>query len=111
VFISWNQNTGRSHNIKTDNISFERVEQFRYLGTTLTALTALTALTTLTALMNQNFIPEEIKSRLKSENAFCHLVQNLLSFYSLSKYMKTKIHRTQILTALYGCETWLFTLK
>ena len=45
------QNKGQCHNIKTDNSSFERVEQFIYLGTTLT---------------NQNSIPEEIKSRLKS---------------------------------------------
>jgi len=30
------QNTGRSHNMKIDNRSFERVEQFKYLGTTLT---------------------------------------------------------------------------
>ena len=30
------QNAGRSHNIKTDYSSFEKVEEFRYLGTTLT---------------------------------------------------------------------------
>ena len=30
------QNAGRSHSIKTDNSSFERVEEFKYLGTTLT---------------------------------------------------------------------------
>jgi hypothetical protein len=29
------QNAGQSHNIKNDNSSFERAEQFRYLGTTL----------------------------------------------------------------------------
>jgi len=44
------QNAGRSHSMKTDNSSFERVEEFKYLGTTLT---------------NQNSIQEEIKSRLK----------------------------------------------
>ena len=40
--------------MKTDNISFERVEQFKYFGTTLT---------------EQNYIQEEIKSRLQSWNA------------------------------------------
>ena len=48
------QNAGRSHNTKTHSSSFERVEEFRHFGTTLT---------------NQNSIQEEIKSRLKSGNA------------------------------------------
>jgi len=30
------QNAGKSHNLKTDNSSFERVEEFKHLGTTLT---------------------------------------------------------------------------
>ena len=34
--ISRDKNAGRSHNINIDNTSFERVEQFRYLGTTVT---------------------------------------------------------------------------
>ena len=51
---SRDQNAGRSHNIKTGNSYFERVEQFRCLGKTLT---------------NQNSVNEEIKSRLKSGNA------------------------------------------
>jgi hypothetical protein len=33
--MSRDQNAGRSHNIKTDNSSFETVKQFKYLGTTL----------------------------------------------------------------------------
>jgi hypothetical protein len=40
------------HNIKIDNSSFKRVEEFKYLGTTLT---------------NQNSLQEGIKSRLKLE--------------------------------------------
>ena len=58
------QNAGRSHNIKIDNRSFERVEEFKYLGITLT---------------KQNSIQEEMKSRLKSGNVCYHSVQNLLS--------------------------------
>jgi hypothetical protein len=30
------QNAGRSHSIKNDNISFQRVDDFKYLRTTLT---------------------------------------------------------------------------
>jgi len=34
--MSRDQNAGRTHNIKIDNSSFERVEEFKYSGTTLT---------------------------------------------------------------------------
>jgi hypothetical protein len=80
-----------------DNISFERVEDFRYLGKTLT---------------NQNSIQEEVKSRLKLGNACYHSVQNLLSSGLLSKNLKIKIYRTIILSVvLYGCEIWSLTLR
>jgi len=81
----------------TDNCSFERVEELKYFGTTLT---------------NQNSVQEESKSRLKSGNACCHLVQNLLFSSLLYKNLKIKNHRTIILPAvLYGCETWSLTLR
>jgi len=70
MVMSRDQNVGRSHNVMFDNSSFERVEEFKYLGTTLT---------------NQNFIQEEIKRRLKPGNACYHSVQNLLSSSLLSK--------------------------
>jgi hypothetical protein len=54
---------------------------------------------------------EEIKNRLKSGNACYHLVQNLLSSSLLSKNLKIKIYRTIMLPVLYGCETWLLTLR
>jgi len=70
MVISRDQNTGRSHNIKIDNSSLERVEEFKYFETSLTY---------------QHFIQEDIKSRLKSGNAFCNSVQNLWSSGWLSK--------------------------
>jgi len=95
MIMSRDQNAGRSHSKKTDSI--ERVEEFKYLGTTLT---------------NKNSIQEEIKSRLKLGNACYYSVQNLLSSISLSKKLKIKIYRTIILPViLYGRETWSLTLR
>jgi hypothetical protein len=62
MVMSGDQNAGQNDNIKLDNKSFERVEQFKYLGTTLT---------------DRNSIQEEIKSRLKSRDACYHSVQIL----------------------------------
>jgi len=36
MVMSRDRNAGRSHSIKTDNSCFERLEEFKYLGTTLT---------------------------------------------------------------------------
>lgn len=53
----------------------------------------------------------KINSRLKSGNAYDHLVQGLMSSSLLSKYRKIKIYRTRILLFLDGCETWSLTLR
>jgi len=97
MVVSRDQNAARIHSARIDNSTFEREEEFKYLGTTLT---------------NQNSIAEEIKSRLQSGNACYHSVQNLLSSMLLSKNLKIKIYRTIILhVVLYGCETWSLTLR
>ena len=36
MVTSRDQNAGRTHSMKIDNNSFERVDEFKYLGTTLT---------------------------------------------------------------------------
>jgi len=62
-------------------------------------------------LNNQNCLQEEIKSRLKLENACYHAVQNILSSILVSKNLKNNIYRTIIFpVVLYGCETWSLTL-
>ena len=48
MVMTRDHNAGRSHNIKLDNSSFERKEQFKYLG----------------ILTYQNSIQKEIRSRL-----------------------------------------------
>ena len=46
MVMSRDQNAGRTHSMKIDNSSFERVDEFKYLETTLT---------------NENSIQEEIR--------------------------------------------------
>jgi hypothetical protein len=51
MVVSGDQNAGQNHDIMVDNKSFERLEQLKYLGTTL---------------KSQRSIHKEIKSRLES---------------------------------------------
>jgi hypothetical protein len=95
--LSPHQNAGQNHDLKITNRSFENVEQFIYLGTTV---------------KNQNLIQEKIKRRLNSGNASYHSVQNLLSSRLLSENVKFKIIKTIVLPVVpYGCETWSLTLR
>jgi len=71
MLMSRDQNAGRIHSVRVDNKTFERVLEFKYLGTTLT---------------NQNSIPEEIKNRLRSGNACYHSVQNLVFQAAIQKF-------------------------
>jgi hypothetical protein len=94
---SRHQNAAQNSDIQIGNKPLKTVEEFKYLGTTLT---------------NQNSIHEEIKKGLKSGNACYHSVQNLLSSSLLSNNVKIKIYRTIILpVVLYGFETWSLTLR
>ena len=54
MVMSRDQKAGRIHSVRTDNTTYERVEEFKYLGTTLT---------------NQDSIAEEIKNSLLSFGA------------------------------------------
>jgi len=54
MVMSRDQNARRSHDMKIYNSTFERAEQFRYLGTNVAS---------------QNSIQAENKCRLKSQNA------------------------------------------
>jgi hypothetical protein len=76
MVMSRNQNAGQNNNINVFNISFERVEEVKYLGTTQT---------------NRNSTHEETESRLKPGNACYHSVQNLLPSRFLSKNIKIRV--------------------
>jgi hypothetical protein len=57
MIMSRHQNSGQNQSVRIINESFENVEKFKYLGTTLT---------------NQNAIHNEIKSRINSWDACYH---------------------------------------
>jgi hypothetical protein len=76
MFMSGEQTAGLGHILEGVNCSIERVEEFKYLGTTLT---------------DQNSIQEEVKSTLKLGNACCQSVQKLLSSSLPSKNLNIKI--------------------
>jgi hypothetical protein len=70
MVMSRDQNAGRNHGIKFDNISFKNVEDFKYFGT----------------ILNKNAVQEEIKSRLQSQNTRHHslLTEYMSSFVAES---------------------------
>jgi hypothetical protein len=63
MIMSRHPKSGQNQNIRIANESFENVERFKYLGTSLT---------------NQNDIRDEIWNRLSSGNACYHSVKNVL---------------------------------
>jgi sorting nexin-29 len=86
------QNAGQNHTIKIRNESLERVEEFKYLGTTL---------------RKRNSIHKEIKSRLELGNA-CYIRCRIFCLPGCYPKIQRlgRIYRTIILpVVLYGCET------
>jgi hypothetical protein len=76
IVMSRVQTAGRSHKIKIYNSSFERVEESKYLGTTLT---------------NHYSIQEEVKSILKSGNAYLSFsVESFVFQFAIQKFKDLK---------------------
>jgi hypothetical protein len=73
MLMSRSQRIGEKHSIKAANRSFEDMEKFKHLGTTLTG---------------QNCKQKEIRNRLNSGNVCYHSVQSLLSSRLLSRNLK-----------------------
>ena len=97
MITSRQQNVIQNQNIVIENLSFENVEKFRYLGVTVT---------------NTNDIREEIKRRINMGNPCYYSLEKILSSHLLSKKLKVNTYKTIILLVVfYGCETWSLTLR
>jgi hypothetical protein len=95
--LSHHLSAGKSRNIKTVNRSFENVDKFKYLGTTVT---------------NRNVIQEEIERRLNSDNACYDSVQKFLPSRLLCKNVENRIYKTIILSLVFmGVKLGLLTLR
>ena len=97
MIASRQQNIVQNQNTVIENLSFENVEKFKYLGIMVT---------------NTNNIREEIKRRINMGNACYYSLENILSSHLLSKKLKVNTCKTIILpVVLYVCETWSLTLR
>jgi hypothetical protein len=76
ILMSLSQQVEQKRSMKIVNRSFEDVGKFKYPGTIPTS---------------QNFMHEDINSRINSGNACYHSVQSLLSSHLLSRNLKVKV--------------------
>ena len=87
----------QNQNIVLENLLFENVEKFKYLGVTV---------------RNTNNICEEIKWRINMGNSCYYSCEKILSACLLFKKLKVNTYKTIILpVAFYDCETWSLTLR
>jgi hypothetical protein len=86
MLTSRRQNEGQNRNMKITNRFIQNVAKFTYLGTTVA---------------NGNLIQEEIKSRLNSDKACYHSLQNLLSCRLLSKSVRINVYKTIVLRVTF----------
>jgi hypothetical protein len=90
------QNAGQNQNMKIDKRSFENLTPFRYFGTIVT---------------NDNFIYEEIKTRIISGNATIQF-KTFRLLPSAVRKVQIKVYKTIILPlVLYYSETLSLTLR
>jgi len=79
----------------TGNMKFEKVDEFKYLGTILTS---------------DNNNKTEINRRLHAGNGCYYATNTLLKSRLLSRNTKVRIYKTIIKPVFtYGCETWVLT--
>ncbi|KAJ4435688.1 hypothetical protein ANN_18304 [Periplaneta americana] len=88
MIMSRDQNIVRNGNIKIGNLSFEKVEKFKYLGAIVT---------------NINDIREEIKHRINMGNACYYSVEKLLSS-SLLEEQRLRVFENKVLRKIFGAK-------
>ena len=97
MITSHHQNIIQNQNTVIENLSFENVQKFKYLGVTVT---------------NTNDIREEINCRINMGNACYYSFEKILLSHLLSKKMKVNTYKTIVLpVVLYGCDTWSLMLR
>ena len=97
MITSRQQNIVQNQNILSENLSFEKVEMFKYQGIMVT---------------NTNDIRKEINRRINMGNACYYSLEKILSSHLLSKKLKVNTYKSILLpVVLYGCETWSLTLR
>jgi len=89
--MSRGKNAEPSNNIQISNRSFERVERFRYFGTTLTY---------------QNYTHEKIKNRYVRKRLLSFGAESFVFQFVIQKYKDYDIQNYKFFVVLYGCETW-----
>ena len=82
MITSRQQNIVQNQNIVIENLSFEKLENFKYLGITVT---------------DTNDIREEIKRRINMGNACYYSTEKILSSHLLSKKLKVNTYKAIIL--------------
>ena len=81
MIISRHQNAIQNQNIGIENLSFEKVEKFKYLGVTVT---------------NTNDIREEINRRINMGNSCYYSLEKIWSSRLLFKKLKVNTYKTII---------------
>lgn len=82
-------------NVTIDTYNFERVSEFKYLGTVITA---------------DNSMDKEMKARIQSGNRCYYALRELFQSRLLSRSSKLKLYHATIRPVVtYGCEAWTLT--
>ncbi|XP_054289682.1 uncharacterized protein LOC129004977 [Macrosteles quadrilineatus] len=93
--VARTEGVARKENFKVDDLEFEHVDEFKYLGITIT---------------HDNKEEKEIQNRVIVASATYWSLVNMLKSKTLSKNTKIKIYHSIILPVLlYGSETWALT--